>query len=396
MPQADIALVWNAPVRLVDITTRFEPYVEGLRECGLEAVTVCPAATDAGYPYSVKTFKDESEIADPRFWKDLGCRAVAIVTWHRMTNILLAARSAGLRTLSIGESDGLVSPRIHPWATFRFMTFLQPSIRGRLGAAKYWLQRFLFGTPGEHRALVENVAAADVTTFAGQGAVDEFCRFLRRVGKGGLENRIAWLPYPVPESFCTTPLPSSRRNRIIAIGRWDSPQKNAPLLMETIRLLAAGGCEAEVLVVGKGSEKRLARLAREIPTVRVLGFQPRDRLRELMGECRSVLISSRWESGPIVAWEMLALGGTVIGTPIPNLRAITTDARFGCVSRSHRPNALAAAVLAEMKAWDRAERDSEMIASHWRPLVSPKGVAGRMIELLAEQNTASTTIPSKI
>ena len=45
----------------------------------------------------------------------------------------------------------------------------------------------------------------------------------------------------------------------------------------------------------------------------MLGIQPRERIRELMAECRAVLIPSRWESGPIVANEMLALGGTVVG-----------------------------------------------------------------------------------
>ncbi|MGH7754272.1 MAG: hypothetical protein ACREN5_15815, partial [Gemmatimonadales bacterium] len=105
-----IALVWNAPVRLVDITTRYEHYVEGLRDLGYDALTVCPAGTEAGYPYPVHTFTDEREVMDPGFWRSLGCGAVAVITWHRMTNILHAIRAAGIRVLAIADSDGQMSP----------------------------------------------------------------------------------------------------------------------------------------------------------------------------------------------------------------------------------------------------------------------------------------------
>jgi glycosyltransferase involved in cell wall biosynthesis len=377
-----VALVWNAPVRLVDITTRYEPYVTGLRAAGVEALTVCPAGTENGYPYPVETFDDERELTRPPFWRELKCEAVAIITWHRMTDILLAARTTGLRTLAIGESDGQMSPRYHPWATFRFMTFLQQSVRGKLGAAKHWLQRFFYLAPLEHRALVANVAAADVLTFAGQGAADEFRRFLRRVGAGNLTDRVAWLPYPVPESFCSGSVPQTRPRRVIAVGRWDSPQKNAALLARTIWRLSQEKQKTEVVIVGKGSE-RFARLARDVPTVRVVGAIAREGVRELMTDCRAVLIPSRWESGPIVAWEMLALGGTMIGTPIANLARLTADGRFGRVSRSHSAAALASATVAELDSWGRGERDPTSIAAYWRPLVHPTAVAERMLRLLA-------------
>jgi glycosyltransferase involved in cell wall biosynthesis len=386
MSRPTVALVWNAPVRLVEITTRFEPYVEGLRANGVETLTVCPAGTEADYPYPVKTFTNDQELTDRRFWRELGCEAMAIITWHRMTDILAAARAAGLRTLAIGESDGQMSPRYHPWATFRFMTFLQPTPRLKLGAAKHWLQRFLFRAPAEHQSLVANTAATDVLTFAGQGAIAEFQALLGRVGETALAERVKWLPYPVPEAFCTGSVATERPERIIAVGRWDSPQKNGSLLAGVLQELGSRGARTEVLIVGKGSEERFGALARTRPTIRVFGVQPRERVRELMADCRAVLIPSRWESGPIVAWEMLALGGTVIGTPIPNLRAITADGRFGRVSTGHRVRPLADAIELEMAAWRRHERDPATIAAYWRPLVNPEGVGRRLLEFLQVQN----------
>ena len=163
-----VALVWNAPTRLIDITVRYELYVEGLRSLGVDVITVCPVRTEEGYPYPAHCFTDERELIDPEFFRHLGCQAVVMITWHRMTEVLVAARAAGARVLAVCESDGHISPRLHPWPTFRYMTYLQPSWRGKLGAAKYWLQRFLFQAGREHRELIENIAASDVSMLAGR------------------------------------------------------------------------------------------------------------------------------------------------------------------------------------------------------------------------------------
>jgi hypothetical protein len=375
-----IALVWNGPVRLVDITVRYELYVEGLRELGIEPVTVCPAGSEAGYPYPTRTFDSEREITDPRFWQSLGCRAAVIITWHRMTDVMTAARAAGLKVLAVGESDGQVSLRFHSWPTLRYRTYVQPTIYKKFAAAKLWAQRVLLHGVAEDRGLVENTAAADVYTLAGDGPVAVFHRLLCRLGAANLTERVVCLPYPVPTGCCTGHVVADRPDRVIAVGRWDSPQKNAPLLEKAIRRLSTRR-RTEVLIVGRGGE-RFARLARDIPTVRVLGLKSRDQVRDLMANCRTALFSSRWEGCPVSANEMLALGGTVVGTPIPSLSGITADGRFGRVCWSHTAAALAATVTEEMVAWDTHRRDPAAIAAHWRPLVSPAAVAARMLTLL--------------
>lgn len=375
-----IALVWNAPVKLVHITVRYEPMVEGLRSLGVEALTVCPSETEEGYPYPVRTFENESEIAEVTFWKELGCNAIVIITWHRMTNILSAAKSAGMKTLAIGESDGRISVRYHPWDTYRYMTSMQPSIRKKIGAAKYWLKRYLLEGSKEHKALVENVKMCDAFTLAGQGGVQQFKNFLKKQHANDCANKVSWLPYPIDQSFCNGSVEDTRARRVIAIGRWGSPQKNASLLESTIRKLA--NRNIEFVIVGRGSIDRFSSLSNQVSNVIVMEPQPRDRIRELMATSRSILIPSLWESGPIVANEMLALGGTIIGTPIVNLKAITADSRFGHVSASFHSEDLAAAIVSEMEAWDRGERHPQEIADYWRNNVSPSAVARRMLNLL--------------
>ena len=81
-----------------------------------------------------------------------------------------------------------------------------------------------------------------------------------------------------------------------------------------------------------------------------------------------------------------------MGTPIPGIAGIVSDGRFGRVSQSHTSASLARAFRAEMTAWDRGERNSTAIAAHWRKLVSPVAVAGRMLNLLGLQTSHAQVV----
>jgi glycosyltransferase involved in cell wall biosynthesis len=377
-----IALVWNAPSKLIDITTRFEPYVEGLRSIGIEAITVCPAGMEIGYPYCTVVFNDYRELTFPDFWQNLSCNNAFIITWHRMTDILLAMREAGMRAIAIGDSDGLVSIRAHPWDTLRYKISEQKNYRHKIGAAKLWLSNWLFRGVAHDLELIAATEAAHIFGLPNVGGVEQFRQFLINRGATVAANKVAAIPYPVAEAFCTEPIKTPKANRVIAVGRWDSYQKNAPLLAVALERLTSYGCNTEFLIVGNGAVAAFSSVAKLNSAIHLLGFQPREQIMKLMSDCRSVLIPSRWESGPIVANEMLALGGTVVGTPIPSIKGITADGRFGRISQKHCAEPFAKALLNEMDAWGRGERDPQAIAAHWRTLVSPVSVAGRIIDLL--------------
>jgi glycosyltransferase involved in cell wall biosynthesis len=356
-------------------------YDQGFRALGCDVVTVCRSGLDTGVTYPVTVVPTEAAWADPAFWTQFDAQVALIVTWHRYTSIIVALRQAGVQVVAIADSDGRVSPRFHPWCQLELSVYRHPTWRLRVQDAKVWTQRVLIGASAEHRALVENTAACDLVTLASEGPMREFQRLLGRLGAKTLASRVVWLPYPVPESFCTSPVAADHPDRVIAVGRWDSLQKNARLLVATSRRLAASGSRTELIIVGPAAD-RFTALTRTFPGVRVVGPQGRDCVRELMAECRAVLVPSRFESGPLVAYEMLALGGTVVGTPIPSLIGITADGRFGRVARSRRAHDMAAALHAEAAAWNAGERDPAAIAGHWRELLRPEQVARRALDLL--------------
>lgn len=376
------ALVWNADIPLTKTSFPIGSYSAGLEALGVETLTLCRSGAELGYRQATRTFEDEIELLAPGFWEDLGCDVAVIVTWHRMTDILRAMRAAGMLIVNVVESDGRSSIRDYPWDTLRYRFYGQPSLRGKIAALKFWMGRYMTASH-EERALLENAAASDVVTVANQSGVEDFQRTLERLhASQDLIERVKWLPYPVSEYFCGDPVNSAPRDGIIAIGRWDSAQKHPHLLARALEFVLEARPDTAVAIVGPGSDSQFTALLERFPRLAALGAMEPERIRGLMSTSRILMISSRWESGPIVASEMLALGGTIVGTPIPTVRGLCRDARFGRTSTRATPAALGVAALAELDAWDRGERHPLEIAGHWRELVCAEKVASRMLRLL--------------
>jgi glycosyltransferase involved in cell wall biosynthesis len=378
-----IALVWNADARLVDITVRHELFVRGFEALGHEVVTACTPRAAEGYAYPVHAVAERGDFADPALWRHLGADVAVMITWHMMTDVLAAIRSAGTRTIAIADSDGQVSTRVHPRATWQGMIATQPRWDLKVRATRHWLQRCLLHGRREDLDKIESTRHSDLVVFGTERARDNFRRILTHYRQHRLARRLTVAPYPVNEAFCGGPIPTRKRNRIVAIARWDSPQKDAGMMAAALRLFLAQKTATEIVLVGRGGEEWFRELARRFPQVRYLGVQSPEKIADILAESRSIVFASRWESGPIAAWEALALGSTVIGAPIPNLACLAADGRFGRVSATRRPADLARAIRDEMRAWEDGRRDSVAIASHWRARLRPAAVCRTLLDGLS-------------
>ena len=157
------------------------------------------------------------------------------------------------------------------------------------------------------------------------------------------------------------------------------PQKNALLLTRAIRRYLASGGQTQFVLLGGGGAEVFEALVRDFPKVRYLGRVAPGESASILAGCRSILFASRWEGFPRSANEALALGTTVVGTPIPSLAGITADGQWGRVATAATGRGLAAAITAEMQAWDRGEREPAAIAAHWRRVLDPRTVCERIL-----------------
>jgi glycosyltransferase involved in cell wall biosynthesis len=107
--------------------------------------------------------------------------------------------------------------------------------------------------------------------------------------------------------------------RIAWVGRLDQAQKRVHDLAPILMALDAQATPFHLSIAGDGPERStlLKLLAPWIETgqVSVLGSIPRqDLARRVYGSHDALLITSAWETGPIVAWEAMAAGMAVVSS----------------------------------------------------------------------------------
>ena len=381
-----IALVWNGPVALDRISFRHENYQAGWTALGHDAVLVTARDLVGSFSGRTHLVARRDELAQVETWRGIGADVAAGVTWHRMSGMLAAIRAAGTQVVAIADSDGQVGFAAHPRISWLRIGAYQRTLAGRLRALRYFCRRFAASTARrdpEEREFVASTRASDRVALGSAPAIACFTRFLRQQRAGELAAKLREVPFAVPDSFCSRPL-APKADRVVAIGRWSDPQKDAALLAAALAAFFVRHRATEVVVFGADAASAFGELARREPRLRLAGIQEPHRVAETLAASRVALFSSRWETGPHAATEALALGATLVSVPMPNLEGMIADGRFGTLAGDRRPAALAAALAAELTAWDEGRRAPGEIAAHWRAQLSPLAVSRQLLAALAD------------
>jgi len=106
---------------------------------------------------------------------------------------------------------------------------------------------------------------------------------------------------------------------LVWVGRLERPQKRVQDIGPILAALDAAGQPFNLTIAGDGPERSALESALtpwiERGQVRLTGPIPRQRLHtEVYGRGRVLLITSSWETGPIVAWEAMAAGMAVVSS----------------------------------------------------------------------------------
>ena len=143
---------------------------------------------------------------------------------------------------------------------------------------------------------------------------------------GGMEaKRVFYAPYGVElgsgwaEQAPASGAAGTQPLRIAWVGRLDRAQKRIQDLAPILEALDAGGIPFQVTIAGDGPERPLVEtsLADRIAAGQVIvaGAIPRSELaRRVYRTHQVLLITSEWETGPIVAWEAMAAGMAVVSS----------------------------------------------------------------------------------
>jgi glycosyltransferase involved in cell wall biosynthesis len=392
-----IAIVWNYPSRLLDCSFRFEQYVAGLRTLGHEPmmVTTRASAEGGGFDVPINTVDDAKDFCDALFWRQLGAEVALITTWLGMPEVLAAIRAAGVRVVAISDSDGQMGLIAHPKAGLERLLAYRDGALDTARRLKYFLDRQrldrVSGTE-EDRVALASIRNSDAVSICHSEGVRHLRSFLAFYGAEELIERVRIVPFTIGASYLVCPVPETKDDRVVAVGRWDDPQKNAPLLTAAVARFARRRPQTEVVLLGGGGEPWFEPLARRYPSVSYPGTCQQEELARLLASSRVFLGTSRWESGPMAVTEALVLGATIVGNPIPSYISYTENGQFGTVASRSTPRAVANALEREMEIWDRGEREGRRIAETWRQRMAPEELCRRLlsIECPAKLNAVST------
>ncbi len=330
------------------------------------------------------------QFTDASWWRQWNADAVVLNSWAapRYEPVARAIKSSGAKLMVRLDSDGCKSPR----AGFgHFLGFTYSLARdghtplpGLYALAKTLAFRF---APALHDSgMLAHLAHADVIGIESPRAAERLSDFLAQLGRTELAARVRVVPHPVREEFKLNTAAAKQR-KIIAVGRWDSHFKNAPLLVESLTLALEAEPDASAVIVGPGEQEvqcRTNKLSQDVrERIRVAGRLGSDALRGELETSQILLVTSRYESFHIAAAEALCCGCSVVGPAHISSMHFFTGHASGTLAPSLDANVFADALSRELAAWRDGARDPAAISRHWRGTVSARAVAERVMELLA-------------
>jgi glycosyltransferase involved in cell wall biosynthesis len=380
-----VAIVWNYPSQLRHCSFRFEQYVKGFRSLGHEPMIVCSADAAEGFTAPLHTCEDRARFTDPAFWREVGAELAVIVTWHRMAEVLAAMGEAGTRAIALSDTDGQVSDHVFPRATLRQTWFRKSSKTDQLRALAGWLRNYMAAFWTEttlDEETLQSTRLSDVLVFGHREGKRHFETFLKRLRAEELSSRLTVAPFTIGQAYIDCPVPAEKEDFIVAIGRWGDPQKNASQLAAALATFLARRPQTKIEIFGVDGAPFFSDLVERYSTVSYRGTGGPDVLALSLARARSIVFASHWEGCPHAGLEALAMGATVVGTPIPALISWSEGERFGRVSRGRQSGGLARALEYEMQSWDDGHRNCQAIAATWRQRLEPREVCRQMLAAL--------------
>lgn len=360
-----------------------------LRAAGADSRVVLLDAPDA-QPHPDILRASQEALASPAWWSRLAPDAVVLCSWAapRYTPVARAIKAAGARLIVRCDSGEPFSQ----WQKTPREAFRTHVLAARYAGRPAWralgfalLKTPLFYVPAIYdRRVAEHLALADAVFIESPAAARLLREFLARYGHPEVAARVRYVPHPVRTAGTSPAADAPRARRIVAVGRWNHYQKNAPLLLRVLgRALASEpGYDAHIFGAGEADLRRGIRRLPDAVRARIVirGVCAHDTLAGEYGRCRILFAPSRSESFNLAAAEALSSGCSVVGAAHLLAFRHFVSRQSGTLAPAGTARALAAALTGEMQAWDAGRRSADAIRAAWQPEFTPAAVARAVLE----------------
>jgi glycosyltransferase involved in cell wall biosynthesis len=256
----------------------------------------------------------QQDVRNPLWWKDHHPDLVILGLWTRpkYDHIRRAALSATSHVIERADSDGMrtASCGLPTYAKRRFdyfrdRTYRWPSLLS-IPASIFYSFASILATPWIETRLARTLKMLPSLVVETPQAAALWKSLATRLGAD--PEKIHCVPHPIQTDIFKFDPTIPKKNQIISVGRWESYQKNLPLLLKTLRAFLDKNPSWTSLVIGSG-------LPAKSPHPRITFLPPTspEELAPLMQESKIFLSSSRYESFGLAAAEATACGCAFVG-----------------------------------------------------------------------------------
>jgi len=245
-----------------------------------------------------------SDIRDPLWWQSQKPDLVILGLWTRpkYDPIRRAALSATPRVIERADSDGIrtASCGILTYAKRRFDYFRDRTYRWpsplSIPASLFYSFASILATPWIEYRLRKTLRLLPSILVETPHATALWKSLARRLGAD--PEKIHHVPHPIQTDIFKFDPTVPKKNQIISVGRWESYQKNLPLLLKTLHAFLDKNPTWTSVVIGSG----LPTISPHPRITLLPPFSPPD-LARYMQESKIFLSSSRYESFGLAAAE---------------------------------------------------------------------------------------------
>lgn len=254
------------------------------------------------------------DVCNPSWWQLQKPDLVILGLWTRpkYDSIRRAALSATPHVVERADSDGMrtASCGLLTYAKRRFDYFRDRSYRWpsllSIPASIFYSFASILATPWIETRLSRTLKLLPAVAVETPHATELWKSLATRLGAD--PSKIHCVPHPIQTDIFKFDPAIPKMNQIISVGRWDSYQKNLPLLLKTLRKFLDQNPDWTSLVIGSGLPAKSPH-----PRITLLPpLSPPDLARHMQGS-KIFLSSSRYESFGLAMAEANACGCTLVG-----------------------------------------------------------------------------------
>ena len=256
----------------------------------------------------------QQDIRDPLWWQSHKPDLVILGLWTRpkYDPIRRAALSATPHVIERADSDGmrtascgLLTYAKRRFDYFRDHTFRWPSLLS-IPASIFYSFASITATPWIQTRLARTLKLLPAVAVETPHATALWKSLARRLGAD--PEKIHCVPHPIQTDIFKLDPAIPKKNQIICVGRWESYQKNLPLLLKTLCSFLDKNPTWSSLVIGSGLPAKSPH-----PRITFLSSTAPKQLARHMQESKIFLFSSRYESFLMSGVEALSCGCAVVG-----------------------------------------------------------------------------------